>query len=454
MKRYRRASGLRLLLGLSTISALGLGAGCDPRELDDAVAQAPVRVLGKPDNFGAEDLGRVVVTVPPPAGQTVAARLLAAGTSKVSLALFDFDRTGRASSRSVSDPLVTQLLRDPGIPIGSAVLLGPTKILLGVPSTNAGGTPGGRTLAIEIPAAGGAITATSQLEGTTTAQRRLGLGVAVGRFGGAAADDHAVLSQDRLIIVEDGDVARAPRVSPAECNVTIDVLTLPTIYGIRAIAAGDLAGDTADEIAVGVPQDMAPGAVLIFNQTGTTVACPIKLTPPGGTASKFGGSVAIADLDGDGKSDLIVGAPPDRAYVYRGPVVAGAVPREIAPPGAVTGPGAGDFGVRVGAWNLDDQPGLELVVSAPGMTVKDKVGAGAVYLFRPDGTLKATLADNDPDERAAFGTSISELRFAAPACEGRPAAENRLLVVGATSELYVFFRLPGVARDPRCFSGM
>src|SRR4051812_46324917 len=109
---------------------LTLTLACNPRELEDAVAKAPVRSMEIPGGFRSGDM-RVVLPLPaPPAESGEAARLLVAGTEMGSMAIFQFDRAGKAKAYVASDPSVKELLAD-NTPVAGAALLESGKVLLG-----------------------------------------------------------------------------------------------------------------------------------------------------------------------------------------------------------------------------------------------------------------------------------------------------------------------------------
>jgi hypothetical protein len=95
-----------------------------------------------------------------------------------------------------------------------------------------------------------------------------------------------------------------------------------------SLATGDFDGDGADDLAVG-----AEDAVLVFRGplppgALTVAGASIRLPSPQ-PGDEFGAALTAADLDGDGRTDLIVGAPatpnPDGLDVQGYPSQGGAV---------------------------------------------------------------------------------------------------------------------------------
>jgi hypothetical protein len=155
------------------------------------------------------------------------------------------------------------------------------------------------------------------------------------------------------------------------------------LTGVRAIIAdaGDVNGDGIPDFAMAISADAAVylfvGSVAPSTFTPTYTA--YRIQPPAGAAA-WGVAVALGDLDGDGKDEIVVGAtsgatsgkkgsgiPAVFVFHYAGGSVNYA--QTIQDP---TGSGSG-FGSAIGIGNIDGVPGNDLVVGAP--------GAGLVYVF-------------------------------------------------------------------------
>src|SRR4029077_15091163 len=92
--------------------------------------------------------------------------------------------------------------------------------------------------------------------------------------------------------------------------------------------------------------------------------------------NRFGQALATGDFDGDGAADLLVGAPPRDAFLYKGPITAATVPVQISYLDS-----GGEFGAALAALNVDGAPGDEALIADNSALVSRVDLAGAVVVF-------------------------------------------------------------------------
>uniref|UniRef100_A0A2K6PQH5 Integrin subunit alpha 9 n=1 Tax=Rhinopithecus roxellana TaxID=61622 RepID=A0A2K6PQH5_RHIRO len=153
-----------------------------------------------------------------------------------------------------------------------------------------------------------------------------------------------------------------------------------------AVTAGHFSHTSTTDVVGGAPQDKGIGKVYIFRadrRSGTL----IKIFQASGKkmGSYFGSSLCAVDLNGDGLSDLLVGAPmfseirdegQVTVYINRGN---GALEEQLA----LTGDGAynAHFGESIASLDdLDDDGFPDVAIGAP----KEDDFAGAVYIYHGD----------------------------------------------------------------------
>ena len=187
-------------------------------------------------------------------------------------------------------------------------------------------------------------------------------------------------------------------------------------FGIVS-SAGDVNGDTYDDIIVGAVSNDAGGtnagsAYVYLGGAGATFNSTADGTLVGaGTATQLGKSVASAgDVNMDGYADVVVGAPTTgagSAYVYLGG--AGATFNSTAD-GTLTGAATGDqFGFSVAPAGDVNGDGYADIVVGANTAGAEGAGRAYVYLGGPGGTFNATADGTLVGAIAGdgFGVSVS-----------------------------------------------
>lgn len=245
---------------------------------------------------------------------------------------------------------------------------------------------------------------------------QLGTDLAIGDFNGDGRKDLAVASVFRAdrsgsVFVWWGPFPRGRRLNRANqaANWTITGPAPNALFG-ATIEAGDVTGDGIDDLLASAfnlrdgPQ--GSGVVHVFpgsRTAGGTVdlaeaSSPIEvvgrenmylggaISP--GSCSCRGLAIDVSDITGDGKPDLIAGAPLSAerlggAVVLAGPLALGRHDLATRPYLALTGVlPDGRVGWSLATGNLDDDGQLDLVLTAPWADPKGREDAGVVYGLR------------------------------------------------------------------------
>jgi hypothetical protein len=190
------------------------------------------------------------------------------------------------------------------------------------------------------------------------------------------------------------------------------------LYGGSISSIPDINGDGKDDIIVGAPGEVFgaisdAGRVYVYNgATGALIRTHTSPTPRVGGG--YGTSVTgIPDVNGDGRGDYAVGAPVEspadtfaagKVYVYSG--ANGALIAQIISPARETG---GNFGVSIaGMADCTGDGRGDLVIGAPGEDPgTSPANCGRAYLFRGTGQLWQKVLPPVALQNGAFGASVA-----------------------------------------------
>jgi hypothetical protein len=245
----------------------------------------------------------------------------------------------------------------------------------------------------------------------------------------------------------------------------------------------DADGDGRQEIAVGLPAKNSAGKVYLvqWSPTGLSCAGRIDLPDPAGNPAVGGYGTALAavdDLNGDGLAELVVGAPPDRAYLFYSPFdgspkytkftkVRVATVSGVTLVDPNTPDGDSEFGQRVALVDIDGDGNKELAVTALQADAGSTPRAGQVLVYRLPGAPAevknpiAVVYDSNPIANTGFfGIGLASLEFDSRRACANKGKDAHVLVVGDDLGIFTFFRFAGTADptkaitrdDPRCFA--
>lgn len=193
-----------------------------------------------------------------------------------------------------------------------------------------------------------------------------------------------------------------------------------SLFGQPVASAGDVNGDGLPDVLIGAPHSVdsqnnfqAGRAYLFLSNGGTIGATPTVLEGPDGAGGAFGGAIAAAgDINADGFGDIVVAAPGSgHVYLYYGSSTGISPSAGMALP-VPTGLSAGAFGSAIAAADIDGNGASDLVIGANQATdSQNHANAGQAFVyFNQGGSLSSSplLIESTTDGAGSqFGSSIS-----------------------------------------------
>jgi hypothetical protein len=245
----------------------------------------------------------------------------------------------------------------------------------------------------------GSSVALAHLSSSANADLILGAAGAAGGSAGAGAGRVYVFFANTLLAAPNRELSAGNPGSGDE-DATIFGATSQLPIG-NSLAARDVAAPVGAEIAVGNEyEDMGKGAVYVLTAArimGATLPRAFDLASSSydlrvAGSQQAGWSVALADLEGAGAPDLIIGSRMS-STVYVVPIataLAGSTPAALdltsATELAIVGPAGSGFGSALATGDLDGTGALDLLIGAPKLDGPDgsRAGAGAAYALTGD----------------------------------------------------------------------
>ena len=183
----------------------------------------------------------------------------------------------------------------------------------------------------------------------------------------------------------------------------------------QSVAVGDVSGDGKADVAVGASMERVSdidrqGRAYVFSGADGSLLLTLDRPKPQ-QFSVFGASVAVGDVSGDGKADIAVGAYNEdvgtnadqgRAYVFSGADGSLLLTLDTPNPKAV-----GHFGDSLAVGDVNGDGKGDIAVGAVGENVGGNASQGRAYVFSgANGSLLFTLDTPNPQAWVAFGASV------------------------------------------------
>lgn len=187
-------------------------------------------------------------------------------------------------------------------------------------------------------------------------------------------------------------------------SVTLETNVAGAAFGTSVASAGDINGDGYSDVLVGAPLSSGTGAVYLFSGSPAGLSTSPSTVLTGSSGSRFGASVFKAgDVNADGYSDVVIGAPGEEmAYVFLGRPAGLVTTPKVALPAPFPG---GAFGSAVStAGDVNGDGFSDIVIGAPEVS-NGQSFEGAVYVYH------GTLFEIDPTPAFAFESNFADRRL-------------------------------------------
>ena len=191
-------------------------------------------------------------------------------------------------------------------------------------------------------------------------------------------------------------------------SLTLEVNVAGAQFGYSVASAGDVNGDGYADLVVGAPQSGGTGSAYLYLGSSIGLSSTPALTWNGSAGSEFGYAVSTAgDTNADGYAEVLVGAPgTGQVFVYNGAL--GQLPATAMI--TLTSPSLGArFGAAVStAGDVNGDGRSDVIIGAPQFS-NGQAGEGAVFIYHgAPGQLNPTIQQQLERNQAGarFGISV------------------------------------------------
>lgn len=209
------------------------------------------------------------------------------------------------------------------------------------------------------------------------------------------------------------------------------------------MVAGDLGGatDDGDELVAGAPNKntvvLVYGAKKCVDNSSSSCTTFFRLVQP--SASGFGAALLIADVDGDQKNELVVGAPESgKVFVFKIDLASSPTGEQTLTPALTLTPkdpaDVGSFGVALAFGRFAGGDKDYLAVGAPSTSVGGQSSAGKIFLFDQSGAqVGEGISLVTPEAGAQLGQRLALMPFRTK------NGLSSVLAAGGRDAVFLFF---------------